>query len=442
MKAIKYISLILVCFTIWTITGTHESALGDERWNATPNDINNLLKSLKKLEGINGTTEIKTIAEVDANPEKNPIIYYSGHYNYEFAEGDRKMLREYMLAGGMMVFNTGLGSEPFYRSTKKELNLIFPEIPLQRISSDHPIFHAYYDVDLVKYSPGVYKTGFVGNEPWMDGVTVNCRLVALVSRFGMAVAWDGGEVHPQFASYMPDSAVRLGLNILSYATASRAWAKQEARKIKIEGAEDPGPDAMRMVQVVYDGEWKTRHAGMSVLLQTFNKKTEVPVNFGVKETKLSDKEIYDAPLLYIIGHEHFRLKKTEKAMLKKYLENGGFLFAEACCGRKGFDLAIRELMKSILPQPMKPIPANDSIFSMPNEITKLGVTSATAKELGEASISPKLEGIKINGYYAVIYSPLGMAGAWEMSQNPYAHGYNTDSALKLGQNILMYSILQ
>ena len=38
--------------------------------------------------------------------------------------------------------------------------------------------------------------------------------------------------------------------------------------------------------------------------------------------------------------------------------------------------------------------------------------------------------------------PLGLAGGWEMSQSPYARGYNAVGAVKLGQNILMYAVTQ
>ena len=107
---------------------------------------------------------------------------------------------------------------------QRELAQIFPEQPLQRLSSDHPIFHSYHDIDRVAYCPGVRKSGFKGNEPWFDGIEINCRVVALVSRWGMAVGWEG-EVKDEFQAYQPESAYRLGVNVFSYASAMRAWAK-------------------------------------------------------------------------------------------------------------------------------------------------------------------------------------------------------------------------
>ena len=234
----------------------------------------------------------------------------------------------------------------------------------------------------------------------------------------------------------------MGVNILSYATAQRAWARQATSKMTFVDAEESSTDKMSLVQVVYDGEWKTRHAGVSVLLQTFNTKTDIPVRFTLGERRLSDPAIFDAPLLYLTGHENFHLRTGESAQFRQYLLNGGFVFAEACCGRKGFDLAFRQHMRKLLPEyRMTRIPNNHQLFSLPNIVTKVGVTPALAAR-GSASIAPRLMGIEIDGHYGVIYSPYGMAGGWEMSQNPYAHGYDTSGAILLGQNILMYAVTQ
>lgn len=412
-------------------------------WNSTPNDINNLLRNVKSLVDADYSMELKGVGELSIDPEQNPIIYYSSHYNYAFTPEQREKLRAYMLNGGMMIFNTGLGSAPFYRSTRSELEAIFPEAPLQRLSPDHPLFHAYYDLDRVDYSPGVRDMGYEGNEPWIDGVTIDCRTVAVVSRFGLAVGWDGGEVKPEYAAYMPESALQMGVNIIAYATAMRAWAKNAARAMTFVDAGDPGMDKVSMAQVIYDGEWRTRHAAPSILLQTFNRKTGIPVTFDLKELRLSDPAVFTAPLLYMTGHEYFELNAAEMQALRKYLMSGGLLLAEACCGRKGFDLAFRRLMQQVLPEHrLQRIPAGEILFSMPNDIRMLGVTPTLAADVGQAAIPPILEGVSMQGHYAVIYSPLALAGGWEMSQSPYAKGYNGVGCLKLGQNVLMYAVTQ
>jgi Domain of unknown function (DUF4159) len=412
----------------------------DVYWNATPNDVNNLLKTMKQQTDANFQMDIRTLAEISEDPEKNPVLYRSGHYHFSYTPEERAKLRKYLLAGGMIIYNTGLGSKPFYDSVVSELKLIFPEQPLQKLAPDHPIFHSHYDVDRVEYTPAVAASGYRGNEPWFDGIEVNCRVVALVSRWGMAVGWQG-EVKDEWQAYKPESAFRLGVNILSYASAMRAWAKNAAQAMTFVDKLKSYSDTVSVAQVMYDGVWKTRHAGLSVMLQTFNARTGIPVKFGLKELRLTDPAIFNSPVIYMTGHEAFQLSADEKAALKKYVENGGFLFAEACCGRKGFDLSFREMIRSMLPaKQLARIPVSASLFKEPNNITTVGVTPALMQETGQARTEPVLFGIQINGNYGVIYSPLGIAGGWEMSQSPYARGINDVGAIQMGQNVMMYSV--
>jgi hypothetical protein len=412
----------------------------DVYWNATPNDVNNLLKTMKQQTDANFQMDIRTLGQVSEDPEKNPVLYRSGHYHFAYTPEERAKLRKYLLSGGMIIYNTGLGSKPFYDSVVAELKQIFPEQPLQKLAPDHPIFHSHFDVDHVQYTKSVAATGYRGDEPWFDGIEVNCRVVALVSRWGMAVGWQG-DVKEEWAAYKPDSAFKLGVNSLSYASAMRAWAKNAAQAMSFVDKLQSYSDTVSVAQVVYNGVWKTRHAGLSVMLQTFNARTGIPVKFGLKELRLTDPGIFNSPVIYMTGHETFELSAEEKAALKRYLENGGFLFAEACCGRKGFDQSFRETIRSVLPdQPLTRIPPTAALFKEPNNITAVGVTPALMQEAGQARMEPVLMGIQINGNYGVIYSPLGLAGGWEMSQSPYARGLNDVSAIQLGQNVLMYSV--
>lgn len=412
-------------------------------WAARPDDLNNLLKSMKGMMDVNFACEAKTLAEVSTDPEKNPILYRTGHFHFELSAAERKNLREYLLNGGMIIFNAGMGSKPFYDSAMKELKAIFPETEVSRLSSDHPIFHSYYDVNQVTYRKGVRDAGYNGNAPWLEGVTINCRTVAIVSRWGLDVGWDAVE-DDSMRAYTIESAQKLGVNLMSYATSQRAWAKQLAQNMQFLSDDKKLSGKLSIVQVVYDGEWKTRHKGLSMLLHQFNRRTDVPVQFNLKELKLSDQEIFNSPLLYMTGHEDFRFSDAEAKGLRDYLQRGGTLFAEACCGRRGFDQAFRREMRRVVPDgTLAPMGESEMVFFTPNKIAALGVTPALSAQTGNASaIRPRLEGISVNGHVNVIYSPLALGGGWELSQNPYGLGYNDQGALVLGENILMYAITQ
>ena len=438
------VALACLALSPWRTTAQSAKDIygGDIYWNATPNDVNGLLKNLKELSDINYNMDVRFLREISPDPEQNPVLFRSGHYNFSYTPGERQRLREFLLGGGMIIYNTGLGSAPFYRSVMRELKEIFPEQPVQRLTSDHPIFHSYYDVDRVTYTDGVRQAGYRGNEPWFDAIEINCRVVALVSRWGMAVGWQDS-VEDNYQAYMPESAVKLGMNIFSYASAMRAWVKNAAYSMKFVDKDAASSDKAALVQVVYDGVWKTRHVGLSVLLHTFNQRTEVPVKFKVREMRLTNRELFNAPLLYLSGHEHFELSGKEILQLRQYLENGGFLLAEACCGRKGFDLAFRQLMQKTLPgKPLQRVSQTSGIYQYPHAIKTLSVTPTLARDLGKSVAPPMLEGIDIDGNIAVVYSRIGLAGGWEMCQSPYALGYGDMGCIRLGHNILMHAMTQ
>ena len=94
-------------------------------------------------------------------------------------------------------------------------------------------------------------------------------------------------------------------------------------------------------------------------------------------------------------------------------------------------------------QPLTRLPARSPVFALPNRLGEVGVTPALAAEIGNRStLEPVLYGIEIDGHYAVLYSPYGLAGGWELSQNPYAFGYEDAGAMAIGENVLMYAITQ
>ena len=112
----------LLLFTASGLAQTGKELYGaDVYWNATPSDVNNLLKKMKSQTDANFQMEIRTLGQISENPEQNPVLFRSGHYHFSYTPQEREKLRKYLLNGGMIIFNTGLGSKPFYDSVVEEL---------------------------------------------------------------------------------------------------------------------------------------------------------------------------------------------------------------------------------------------------------------------------------------------------------------------------------
>jgi len=54
---------------------------------------------------------------------------------------------------------------------------------------------------------------------------------------------------------------------------------------------------------------------------------------------------------------------------------------------------------------------------------------------------PQLEGVKINGHWAIIYSKYGIGCALEQNHEAGCKGYTHADAVRIGINILIYSTL-
>ena len=420
---------------LWVKTG-----LGDDVV-ATQGDVDALMNTVNKRLRLSYSASRRHIGELRDDPSENPVLYFSGHHHFSFTPYQRGVLRRLVLSGGMMIFNSALGSRPFYDSAHRELRLILPEIRLRRLAADHPLYHSYYDIRKVSHSEGVRRAGYASEEPWLEGITISCRTAVVVSRWGLSSGWVG---HSEKDACIVDAenAKRLGINLFSYATAVRAWAKRSSHTSRFSDAGKSG-GRMFVAQVMYGGAWKTRYEALSVLLHTFNRLTDVPVRLRTRSMRLTDGDVFSAPMLYLTGHDPVVLTKDEMDRLRSYIESGGFLLAEACCGRKGFDRSFRGVMKQTFPEhDLTVIPGDSSLFRIPNRIELLGVTPSLGEKSGSMLMAPRLEGIKLGDNYAVVYSPYGLAGGWEMSQVPYADGYEDPDAIKLGQNILMYAITQ
>jgi hypothetical protein len=139
-------------------------------------------------------------------------------------------------------------------------------------------------------------------------------------------------------------------------------------------------------------------------------------------------ELLQSPVLFMNGHDAPRFSEAQKAVLKKYLEEGGFLFAEACCGREAFDTGFRALMKELFPDnPLRPLDEGHPVWR-----------AHTAVPPGRLS---KLEGIDLGCKTVVVYSPQPLAGWYEENQwDPAVHrGSKGPEAFRLAGNIIAYA---
>ena len=86
-------------------------------------------------------------------------------------------------------------------------------------------------------------------------------------------------------------------------------------------------------------------------------------------------DLRETPVLFVSGRDDLNLNPQQKENLKKYIENGGFVFAEACqgdgCGNNvNFDKRFRNLMNELFPaSELSPIQADHPVWNAHYRVT-------------------------------------------------------------------------
>ena len=116
------------------------------------------------------------------------------------------------------------------------------------------------------------------------------------------------------------------------------------------------PVALAKYEYGEKDQWDNHPKGVHYLTRELESQWDTKLNWQTVRSKdASVDDLLESPVLFISGREPFSLDRQQKENLRKYVDNGGFIFAEACegegCGSAaGFDRSFRELMAEIFPE--------------------------------------------------------------------------------------------
>lgn len=419
-------------------------------WGTDLNDVNNLLAWMQSTLHVNFSHEEKHLNQVDLETGNVPVIYRTGHNAFSFTEQQRQRLRAYLTWGGMMIFDACCGRRAFVQSARYEIERIFPQRKLKRIPLDHPVFNSYYEnAGTVRFTPAsnLPSPAHCG----LEGIEIGCRMAMVFSPHDMSCGWDMHTHSTPGGSWIEsEDALKLGANLMAYATATRDMSVSLADAKAYVDAEPTRTDKFRIGQLIHDGDWNPDPVGLRNLLDHVGQSTDLRVSFSTEPIQPVMKDLSQFPFVYITGHGDFAWTDEQAAAVGRYLRNGGFLLADACCGRQSFDVACRREIAKALKSPANPtggltlLPIDHPVYAAYNDIKQVQLTEAAAyRNNGQSADRPRLEGAYIDGRVAVIYSPLALNVGWRLKKVPYALGYAPRSAIDLGANIIMlYALSQ
>jgi hypothetical protein len=135
-------------------------------------------------------------------------------------------------------------------------------------------------------------------------------------------------------------------------------------------------------------------------------------------------DISRVPIVFFNGHESPQFSASAKQKLREYVEQGGSVFAEACCGRAEFDLGFRELIKEMFPEhELRPLADDHPVWKAKNKL---------------APGSYAFSGVPHGARTSIFYSSKDVSCYW--NQANHASGIPAVlKAIRLGQNVVDYT---
>ncbi|MCM8533671.1 MAG: DUF4159 domain-containing protein [Lentisphaeraceae bacterium] len=171
----------------------------------------------------------------------------------------------------------------------------------------------------------------------------------------------------------------------------------------------------------------------SKFLTRVTTETTIPVLRSFKDVKLSSSDLFETPFCVFSGEGNFTLSKEEKANMKKYLSEGGFILASPGCSNKKWDSSLRQLFKGLFPEnSFKKIPKEHPIFSLVYDVKALNLKSG-----GTAN----LEGLFLNDKLVMVYSKEGLNDVKNAKGCCCCGGNEIKESQQMNVNILTYALL-
>jgi hypothetical protein len=202
------------------------------------------------------------------------------------------------------------------------------------------------------------------------------------------------------------------------------------------GAAAEVPAGVTVAQVKYrgGGDWYANPTALPNLLGVLRTRTEIEVAARPATVSLDEEELFLHPLIHMTGHGKVSFGPEEAANLRRYLERGGFLWAD---DNYGMDRYFRAEMKKVFPEePLVELPFGHGIYHSFYDFES-GLPKIHEHDGGP----PHGYGIFHDGRLVVFYSFNTDIG--DGMEDPEVHNDPAEvreAALRMGMNIVVYAL--
>ncbi len=377
-----------------------------------------------------------------------PVLFLSGQQSLELNRQQRENLRNYVEQGGFIFAEAcdgrGCDGEAFDRTFRDLVKQLFPDSPLRLLPPDHAVWFSEGKVDAEYLRP-------------LYGVDACCRTSVVYCPENLSCLWELSQQRDDTA--LPESArrdieacVQIGKNVVAYATNRVLKQKLDRPNIAVDetGVAPESRGVLIIPKLQHGGGSDDAPNALANLLRFARQEVELRALGERALLPVTSDTLYEYPIVFMHGRGNFRWTAPERKALADYLENGGFLFADAICASSQFAESFRRELEQVFPdQKLTRIPPNHPLFSSEYggfNLSRVTLNDPQLRQDGDrldarrGEITPLLEGLEMNGRYAVIFSPYDISCALESATTLECKGYVRADAARIGTNIILFAM--
>ena len=194
--------------------------------------------------------------------------------------------------------------------------------------------------------------------------------------------------------------------------------------------------AFRIARLKYDGggDWYNDPLEEPTLLKFICQHTNIDVDPNYYFVDIMSDDIFAYPFIFMTGHGNINFTDQQAKRLRKYLENGGFLYAD---DDYGMDKAFRREIKKVFPdKDLVELPFSyglyHCVYGFPNGVPKIH------KHNG---LPPQGFGIILNGRLVVYYTyESNPSDGWDPPEVHHDPESKRLEALEFGTNLVYWAL--